>query len=140
MADIADYTPNVAIVTGAAQGIGRAIALRLADDGFNIALADLPSKQELLDSAAEAIISKGRKVVVVPTDVSDEQQVVKLIDATAQELGGVDVVSPSCSIRQSQSLRHRIDGSKRRSGKIGNLLRMYVALCMQWPTNLILIQ
>lgn len=98
MADIADYTPNVAIVTGSAQGIGRAIALRLADDGFDIALADLSSKQESLDSAAEEIKSRGRKVIIVPTDVSKEQEVVNLIDQTVKELGGVDVVSCVCSI------------------------------------------
>lgn len=55
-------TPSrVAIVTGAAQGIGRAIALRLADDGLDIAVSDLASQSALLETLAAGIRAKGRK-------------------------------------------------------------------------------
>ena len=62
MADISDYTPNVAVITGAAQGIGKAIALRLADDGFNVVVADLISQQDKLDLLVKEVILKGRKI------------------------------------------------------------------------------
>ena len=93
MADIAQYTPNVAVVTGAAQGIGRAIALRLATDGFNVVVSDLASKQDLLDTLVDEIKAKGGKALVQSTDVTKEDEIVKLVDRAVQELGGIDVVS-----------------------------------------------
>ncbi|KAH7922291.1 hypothetical protein BV22DRAFT_667027 [Leucogyrophana mollusca] len=47
-------------VCGAAQGIGRATALRLADDGLDVAISDLPSQRSKLDAVAEEIRAKGR--------------------------------------------------------------------------------
>jgi len=51
---------GVALVTGAAKGIGRAIALRLAVDGFDVAINDIPSNKHNLDSLAGEIAEKGR--------------------------------------------------------------------------------
>ncbi len=56
---------GVAIITGSGQGIGRAIALQLAEDGFDIALNDLPTNKVNLDHVAEEIAKKGRKVISV---------------------------------------------------------------------------
>ncbi|THH27601.1 hypothetical protein EUX98_g6587 [Antrodiella citrinella] len=98
MADIADYTPNVAVITGAAQGIGRTIALRLAEDGFDIALGDLPSQQAKLGTVIEEITAKGRKAIIVHTDVTKESDVEQLIEQTVQRLGGVDVMIANAGI------------------------------------------
>ncbi len=82
----------VAIVTGAGQGIGEAVALRLAEDGFNIAVNDIRSSAEKITAVVNAIQAKGRKALAVPGDVSVESDVVQIVEKTIQELGGVDVV------------------------------------------------
>jgi len=86
-------TTRVALVTGAARGIGRAIALRLAEDGFDVAVNDLPNTPELND-VLQAIQSKGRRSLAVPADVSLEPEVVRMIQDIVQELGSLDIVSP----------------------------------------------
>jgi meso-butanediol dehydrogenase/(S,S)-butanediol dehydrogenase/diacetyl reductase len=87
-------TTRVALVTGGARGIGRAIALRLAEDGLDVAVNDLPSTSEL-DDVVREIESKGRRSLAVPADVSLEEGVEKIIQQVVQKLGSLDVVSPS---------------------------------------------
>ncbi|KIJ62324.1 hypothetical protein HYDPIDRAFT_114838 [Hydnomerulius pinastri MD-312] len=83
---------GIALVTGAAQGIGQAIVLRLADDGFDVALNDVPQKGQALDSLAEEVRAKGRQVVVVPGDVSQEEDVKRIVQETTEKLGGLRVM------------------------------------------------
>lgn len=82
---------GVALVTGASRGIGRAIALRLADDGYDVAVNDLPN-MPALDVVSKAIEEKGRRTITVPGDVSDEAVVTGIIQRTVRSLGSLDVV------------------------------------------------
>ncbi len=84
---------RVALVTGAAQGIGEAIALQLADDGLDIALNDIPQKVDQLSAVAKVIEGKGRRALVVTGDVTVEEDVAAMVRTTAAELGALDVVS-----------------------------------------------
>ncbi|KAL0069995.1 hypothetical protein AAF712_002892 [Marasmius tenuissimus] len=71
-------SPRVAIVTGAAQGLGRSIAARLFQDGFNIAINDIPEKSKQLEEIAREIEGDSRKagrVLVALADVSVESEV-----------------------------------------------------------------
>lgn len=84
-------TTKVALVTGAARGIGRAIALRLAEDGFDVAVNDIPGTSEL-DGLVHEIKGKGRRSLCVPADISLEADVEKMIQEVVQDLGSLDVV------------------------------------------------
>ncbi|KAG2113552.1 uncharacterized protein F5147DRAFT_49979 [Suillus discolor] len=84
--------PRVALITGAAQGIGRAIALRLAEDGLDIAIADLASQRTKLDGVAEEVRAKGRRCIVLECNVSQEEEVQRMVQATEKEFDGLDVM------------------------------------------------
>ena len=99
-------TTRVALVTGAARGIGRAIALRLAVDGLDVAVNDLPNTPGLEDVVRE-IESKGRRSLAVPADVSLETEVEKMIQQVVEELGSLDVVSSSYVYLQHAKVRYR---------------------------------
>ncbi|KLO18318.1 NAD-binding protein [Schizopora paradoxa] len=92
------HETGVAIVTGSGQGIGQGIALRLAEDGLDIALFDLPSNKEKLDRVAEEISKKGRKVICLFGDVSNEEDVSNLVEKTVNELGSLDVMVANAGI------------------------------------------
>lgn len=74
------YTPRVAVVTGASQGIGYAIAHRLAGDGIDVAVNDIPSKKDRIDAVIGELRKKGRRIISVPGDVSSEADVVSIIE------------------------------------------------------------
>jgi meso-butanediol dehydrogenase / (S,S)-butanediol dehydrogenase / diacetyl reductase len=81
---------KVAIVTGAGQGIGKAVALRLARDGFAIGCLDFNEKTA--KSAADEIVKGGGKALAVTVDVADRDQVLKAVDAVVAKFGRLDVM------------------------------------------------
>lgn len=95
-------TAKVALVTGAAQGIGRGIALRLAKDGFDIALVDL--KADKLEAVKKEVVALGRKASTFSADVSMRDDVYAAIDHAEKELGGFDVIINNAGIAQVQPI------------------------------------
>ena len=81
---------KVAVVTGAGRGIGAACARGLAEAGADIVLASRTREQ--LDEVAAEIRAMGRRAIVVPTDVVDNDAVAALIPAAVEEFGRVDIV------------------------------------------------
>lgn len=93
---------KVALVTGAGQGIGRGIALRLAKDGASIMLVDM--KAEALEAVAAEVRALGRKAATFVADISDREQVYAAIAQTERELGGFDIIVNNAGIAQVQPL------------------------------------
>jgi NAD(P)-dependent dehydrogenase (short-subunit alcohol dehydrogenase family) len=81
---------KVAVVTGASRGIGRAIALGLAQAGADVAVAARTESD--LERLVEEIRGRGRKALAVPTDVLDRSAIESLFDKTIDELGGLDIL------------------------------------------------
>lgn len=81
---------KVAIITGAGRGLGRAMAVKLADAGADIVAAARTQSQ--LDETAEAIKKTGRKCLIVPTDVTVSAQVNALAAATVKQFGKIDIL------------------------------------------------
>ncbi|KZT69735.1 NAD(P)-binding protein [Daedalea quercina L-15889] len=89
---------RVAIVTGAAQGIGEAVALRLARDGLNVAVSDLPAKREQLATVVKRIEEIGQSAITVECDVSDEKDVIAMVEKAVETFGGLDVMVANAGI------------------------------------------
>lgn len=88
-----ELTDKVAIVTGASQGIGKAIALGLAKAGAHIVLAKHPEgRGDEIRAVQDAIKRLGRKSLVVLTDVSDVAQIQALMDQTKDAFGRIDIL------------------------------------------------
>ncbi|SFG85070.1 NADP-dependent 3-hydroxy acid dehydrogenase YdfG [Halopelagius inordinatus] len=82
---------SIALVTGATSGIGRAAALELADAGAHVALAS--RREDRLEAVADDVRTEhDREALVVPTDVTDPEQVQSAVAETAETFGGIDVV------------------------------------------------
>ncbi|HMA47255.1 MAG TPA: SDR family NAD(P)-dependent oxidoreductase [Frankiaceae bacterium] len=90
MTTVFDLTGKTALVTGASRGIGRAIALGLAGAGADLALA--ARGQDALARVRGEIEAYGRKVVVLPTDVTDREAVRRMVDDAIGALGHLDVL------------------------------------------------
>lgn len=88
---------GVALVTGASRGIGQAIALRLAQDGFDIVVNYAGNTAKAQESVA-AIEALGRKAIAVQGDVSDAEAVAHLFDTAQEAFGSIDVVVNSAGV------------------------------------------
>ena len=88
---------KIALVTGGAQGLGAAIALRLAQEGCDVAIADV---NEESSAATAALITQetGRRTIAMKMDVTDEAQVSAGVDRTVRELGRLDICVSNAGI------------------------------------------
>lgn len=93
----------VAIVTGGSRGIGRAVVTRLAQDGFNVSFC-FQSRPDAAKVVEKEACDLGARVLVRQTDVSDQQAVRALVEATEDQLGLIDAVITSAGIVRDSPL------------------------------------
>jgi citronellol/citronellal dehydrogenase len=92
-----DLSGRVAVVTGASRGIGRALAIRLAQEGADVAVASKSERSTerlpgSIHETADAIRAMGRRALAIPTDVRDEEAIRSLIERTVGEFGRLDIL------------------------------------------------
>jgi NAD(P)-dependent dehydrogenase (short-subunit alcohol dehydrogenase family) len=96
MANLFDLTGKTAIVTGAGRGIGRSIALGIADAGCDVALVSR-TESELIE-LAEEIEKRGRRALVAPCDVTKPTDIERAVEATKQKFGKIDILINNAGI------------------------------------------
>ncbi len=88
-----------ALVTGSSRGIGRAIALRFARDGYDVAV-NYHTNADAAADVAETVREEGREATVVGADVSDPDAATRLVSAAEEAVGGLDHVVNNAGIDQ----------------------------------------
>lgn len=110
-----DLRGRTALITGASTGIGVDVARALAREGMNLVLAARSS--DLLEAVAREIRKSGVEVMVVPTDVADEEQLNRLVVLAVERFGNIDVLVNNAGIEafrafdrlSSDEIRHAIE-------------------------------
>jgi len=93
---------RVALVTGAGQGIGQGIALKLAQEGAHVVVSDVDEAGAV--RVAEAVRSAHRRALAVQADVSDRDQVARLVESAMAEFGRLDILVNNAGIARSATL------------------------------------
>ncbi|MFH0879204.1 MAG: 3-oxoacyl-[acyl-carrier-protein] reductase [Lentisphaerota bacterium] len=93
---MAQLEGKVAVVTGAARGIGQAIALKLASEGADLALCDL--QKEWLDETLALVAAKGRRAEGFALDVSQGEAVIAAVEQIHQSFGRIDILVNNAGI------------------------------------------
>lgn len=95
---------RVALVTGASKGIGRALALGLADEGFDVVVNDIARQSAALDAVADEIRGKSRRAFTVLADVSSKREVATMVAAAIAAVERIDVVVNNAGILIANSV------------------------------------
>lgn len=98
-----DLTDRVVVITGAGQGIGRTFAMRFAEAGALVVLAELQEPAAV--SVADEIKASGGRAIVVPTDVGDVASTQKLADYIRTKVGRADVLINNAAMFSSLKMR-----------------------------------
>lgn len=98
---------KIALVTGGGRGLGRAIALAFSDAGADVAVASRTRKQ--LDEVAEEIRTKDRRGLAIEVDVTDSTSVARMVEATRQAFGRIDILVNSAGVGWASRLVETTD-------------------------------
>jgi 3-oxoacyl-[acyl-carrier protein] reductase len=93
-----ELTNKVVLVTGGARGIGRGIALKLAEVGADVAVNDIPSATEALAGVVKEIETLGRKALAVTADVSATEDVARMVESVVSTFGKIDILVNNAGI------------------------------------------
>jgi NAD(P)-dependent dehydrogenase (short-subunit alcohol dehydrogenase family) len=119
-------TGKVAIVTGAGQGIGRGIALRLAREGADAVIAEY--NPETANSAAQEIAMEGHRAWPYPIDISDVTAVKKMIEDIVAEFGRIDILVNNAGVVHTKPM---LDLTEAEWDQVNNLNQRGMFFCLQ---------
>jgi 3-oxoacyl-[acyl-carrier protein] reductase len=95
---VAELTGKVALVTGGSRNIGRAIALALAEAGAAVAINAKSSTAEA-EAVVQEIVTAGGRAQAILADVADEAEIARLVAATVERFGGIDILVNNAALR-----------------------------------------
>jgi 3-oxoacyl-[acyl-carrier protein] reductase len=100
---------RVAVVTGSARGIGREIALKLAENGANVVVNDIEAAAESLENVVQEIKALGRKSLAVTADVSSAADVTRMIETVINDFGKIDILVNNAGVTRDNLLMKMTD-------------------------------
>lgn len=118
--DLRSIRGRVAIVTGAASGMGLATAALFAREGARVVLTDLD--QARCDACAEAIRAEGGEVLALALDIADASAIGRVVEEVARQLGGIDIIVNNAGIYGFES----IDAGAAYDGMWGRLSLIHI--------------
>jgi 3-oxoacyl-[acyl-carrier protein] reductase len=104
-----DLSNKVAIVTGSARGIGKAIALKLAEVGADVVVNDIAAASEVLEGTANEIRALDRKALAVAADVSSKDDVNRMVETAVTTMGRVDILVNNAGVVRDQIIMRMTD-------------------------------
>lgn len=119
---------KIAIVTGASRGIGRATALELAKNGAHIAL--IARDKAKLREVAEQVRALGREALILPGDVADQDQVIRIVKETLARLGRVDILVSNAGIYYHSTIFDLTANLMEKSLEVNFLSHVYAVLAV----------
>lgn len=122
---------KTAIITGGAQGIGRAYCLRFAQEGAAVAVVDL--RDEQARAVADEIVEQGGRAVALKVDITDEEATQDMATAVRQELGRIDVLINNAALYYDQDIMDQSIDYMRKVIEI-NLIGQLVCARAVYPT------
>src|SRR3989338_5119450 len=111
---------QTALVTGAAKRVGKAIALRLADEGYDIIVHYRGSEKEARETAQE-IMDKGRKAEIKSADLTDTSKINELVDFSLRKFNTIDVLVNNAATFYRNPLKELDTGEKFREAMYASL-------------------
>jgi 3-oxoacyl-[acyl-carrier protein] reductase len=100
---------RIAVVTGSARGIGREIALKLAETGADVVVNDIESTTESLENVVQEIKAFGRKSLAVTADVSSSTDVNRMMETVINEFGKIDILVNNAGVTRDNLLMKMTD-------------------------------
>ena len=131
MSSLFDLTGKVSIVTGGNGGIGRAIAIGLAEHGSDIVIA--ARNETKTESVVKEILSMGRRCIGVRCDVLEREDIVKTVDTAANELGKLNILVNNAGIGQGGELPQDIASERWQNVIDVNLTSPFVFSQIAYP-------
>src|SRR2546425_733923 len=100
-----DLKGKTALVTGASQGIGRAIALSMASNGAHVIINDLPDQDQ---SVVDEVRAMGVRSVFLPADIGKQDEVERLAAAAVEQFGAIDILVNNAGLNTPGPRRRKI--------------------------------